>query len=56
GLELEFSRVQFTPDLMPADITGSEVLEELPGTGRRELRFVPGPVFCNLLLADEINR
>ena len=56
GLELEFSRVQFTPDLMPADITGSEVLEEVPGTGRRELRFVPGPVFCNLLLADEINR
>ncbi len=53
---LQFSRVQFTPDLMPADITGSEVLEEDPASGRRSFRFVPGPVFCNLLLADEINR
>ena len=53
---LEFSRVQFTPDLMPSDITGSEVLEEDPASGRRQFRFVAGPVFCNLLLADEINR
>ncbi len=56
ALELEFSRIQFTPDLMPADITGSEVLEDDADTGRRHFRFVPGPVFCNLLLADEINR
>lgn len=56
ALDLEFSRIQFTPDLMPADITGSEVLEEDAATGRRNFRFVAGPVFCNLLLADEINR
>ncbi len=56
ALDLEFSRIQFTPDLMPADITGSEVLEEDPATGKRRFRFVRGPVFCNLLLADEINR
>ncbi|MEM9457835.1 MAG: MoxR family ATPase [Myxococcota bacterium] len=56
ALHLEFSRIQFTPDLMPADITGSEVLEDDPATGQRRFRFVPGPVFCNLLLADEINR
>ena len=55
AMELEFSRIQFTPDLMPADITGSEVLED-EGGGRRSFRFVRGPVFCNLLLADEINR
>ena len=55
-LDLQFSRVQFTPDLMPSDITGSEVLEEDPASGRRQFRFVAGPVFCNLLLADEINR
>ncbi len=55
AMDLEFSRIQFTPDLMPSDITGSEVLEE-DGGGRRRFRFVPGPVFCNLLLADEINR
>jgi len=55
ALDLDFSRIQFTPDLMPADITGSEVLEEGEG-GRRAFRFVAGPVFCNLLLADEINR
>ncbi|MFO7566859.1 MAG: MoxR family ATPase [Enhygromyxa sp.] len=55
AMDLEFARVQFTPDLMPTDITGSEVLEE-DGSGRRSFRFVPGPVFCNLLLADEINR
>ncbi|MCH9686607.1 MAG: MoxR family ATPase [Deltaproteobacteria bacterium] len=56
ALDLEFSRIQFTPDLMPADITGSEVLEDDPATGKRRFRFVSGPVFCNLLLADEINR
>lgn len=55
ALDLQFARIQFTPDLMPADITGSEVLEEESG-GRRHFRFIAGPVFCNLLLADEINR
>ena len=56
ALGLRSGRVQFTPDLMPADITGTEVLEEDRTTGRREMRFVPGPIFTNLLLADEINR
>jgi MoxR-like ATPase len=56
AMDLDFSRIQFTPDLMPTDITGSEVLEEDPNTRQRVFRFVPGPVFCNLLLADEINR
>jgi MoxR-like ATPase len=55
-LDLDFNRVQFTPDLMPSDITGTEILDEEPGSGRRQLRFVQGPVFTNLLLADEINR
>ena len=55
-LKLDFKRVQFTPDLLPGDITGSEVIEEDRATGRREFRFVNGPVFTNLLLADEINR
>jgi len=55
-LSLSFSRVQFTPDLMPSDITGTDVLEEDRTTGRREFRFVPGPLFANILLADEINR
>ncbi len=54
-LGLQPKRVQFTPDLMPADITGSEVLDD-DGQGRRSFRFVPGPVFCQLLMADEINR
>ena len=54
-LDLEFARIQFTPDLMPADIVGTDILEEA-GDGRREFRFQPGPVFTNLLLADEINR
>ncbi|RPH68856.1 MAG: AAA family ATPase, partial [Hyphomicrobiales bacterium] len=54
-LGLEEKRVQFTPDLMPADILGSEVLDESEG-GRRQFRFVPGPVFCQLMMADEINR
>ena len=56
SLGLNFGRVQFTPDLMPSDITGSDVLDEDRSTGRRELRFVPGPIFTNLLLADEVNR
>src|SRR5882724_3491982 len=55
-LKLDFKRVQFTPDLLPGDITGSEVIEEDRATGRREFRFVSGPVFTNLLLAYEINR
>lgn len=55
-LDLSFKRVQFTPDLMPADVTGTEVLDEDRATGRHVFRFVRGPVFANLLLADEINR
>ena len=55
-LQLSFKRIQFTPDLMPADITGTDVLEEDRTTGKRIFRFVPGPLFTNLLLADEINR
>ena len=55
-LDLSFNRVQFTPDLMPTDITGTDVLEEDRATGRRETRFVPGPLFANIVLADEINR
>jgi hypothetical protein len=53
---LKFSRVQFTPDLMPSDITGTEVIEEDKTTGQRSLRFVNGPIFANVVLADEINR
>ena len=56
ALGLEFNRIQFTPDLMPADITGTEILEEDRSTGQRKMRFLQGPVFTNLLLADEINR
>ena len=56
ALDLSFSRVQFTPDLMPSDITGTELMEEESGTGKRTFRFVPGPVFGNMVLADEINR
>jgi len=56
ALELEFRRVQFTPDLMPSDIIGTEILEEDHGTGRRVFKFQKGPVFTNLLLADELNR
>jgi MoxR-like ATPase len=55
-LALDFTRIQFTPDLMPSDITGTEVLQEDRATGARQLRYVPGPVFTNVLLADEINR
>jgi MoxR-like ATPase len=56
GLSLAFSRIQFTPDLMPSDITGTEVIQEDKLSGTRELRFLPGPVFANVVLADEINR
>ncbi len=55
-MSLKFSRIQFTPDLMPSDITGTEVLQEDKTTGRREFRFLPGPIFANIILADEINR
>ena len=56
AVHLTFNRIQFTPDLMPSDIPGTEVIEEDRATGKRELRFLPGPVFANILLADEINR
>jgi MoxR-like ATPase len=56
ALSLDFNRIQFTPDLMPADITGTEVIQEDAATGQRDFRFVTGPVFTNVLLADEINR
>jgi MoxR-like ATPase len=56
ALELKFSRIQFTPDLMPSDITGTDLVQEDPQTGKRELVFVPGPIFANIVLADEINR
>lgn len=56
GLSLKFKRVQFTPDLMPSDITGTEVIQEDKTTGERHFRFLEGPIFTNLLLADEINR
>ena len=56
ALGLEFRRIQFTPDLMPSDITGTDIIEEDPTTGRRTWTFVPGPIFSNVLLADEINR
>ena len=56
ALDMEFSRIQFTPDLMPSDITGTDIIEEDTETGRRRLEFMPGPVFANFLLADEINR
>src|ERR1700733_1547720 len=55
-LGLTFRRIQFTPDLMPSDITGTDILDEDPATGRRQWTFVPGPIFGNVLLADEINR
>mgnify|MGYP001460824482 FL=1 len=56
ALGLSFNRIQFTPDLMPSDITGTDVLEEDKNTGTRTFRFIPGPVFANVVLADEINR
>src|SRR5438093_6943036 len=56
SLSLAFSRIQFTPDLMPSDITGTEVIEENRSTGQREFKFLQGPLFANVILADEINR
>src|SRR5690242_20773618 len=56
SLDLKFSRIQFTPDLMPSDITGTEIIDEDRTTGKRTFRFVPGPVFANIVLADEVNR
>jgi MoxR-like ATPase len=55
-LDLDFNRIQFTPDLMPSDITGTDILQEDPATGRRAFQFLKGPIFTNILLADEINR
>lgn len=55
-LDLKFSRIQFTPDLMPSDITGTDLIQEDPETGRRHMVFTPGPIFANIVLADEINR
>jgi MoxR-like ATPase len=55
-LDLKFSRIQFTPDLMPSDITGTDIIQDDPATGRRHLVFTPGPIFGNIVLADEINR
>ncbi|MEZ6142773.1 MAG: MoxR family ATPase [Zavarzinella sp.] len=55
-MDLSFKRIQFTPDLMPADITGTDILQDDPETGRRTFRFLPGPLFANMILADEINR
>ena len=55
-LDLRFSRIQFTPDLMPSDITGTEIIQEDAKTGQRKMQFVPGPIFANVVLADEINR
>ena len=56
ALHLKFNRIQFTPDLMPSDILGTEVIEEDQHTGKRHVRFIPGPIFSNIILADEINR
>ena len=56
ALDLKFARIQFTPDLMPSDVTGTDVIQDDPATGQRRLAFLPGPVFANVLLADEINR
>ena len=55
-MDLKFSRIQFTPDLMPSDITGTELVEEDPVSKKRSFRFIPGPIFANVILADEINR
>src|SRR6187455_3605963 len=55
-LELKFKRIQFTPDLMPSDITGTDIIQEDTTTGRRQMVFAPGPIFSNIVLADEINR
>src|SRR6476659_2556823 len=55
-LDLKYSRIQFTPDLMPSDITGTDIIQDDPATGQRKMVFTPGPVFANIVLADEINR
>jgi MoxR-like ATPase len=55
-LDLKFNRIQFTPDLMPSDITGTDIIQEDPATGARQMIFAPGPIFANIVLADEINR
>ena len=55
-LDLRFSRIQFTPDLMPSDITGTEIIQDDPATGAGSMVFTPGPIFANIVLADEINR
>src|SRR5881628_2913519 len=55
-VDLKFNRIQFTPDLMPSDITGTDIIQEDPGTGRRQMVFSSGPIFANIVLADEINR
>jgi MoxR-like ATPase len=55
-LDLKYSRIQFTPDLMPSDITGTDIIQDDPETGRRHMVFTPGPIFANIVLADEINR
>src|SRR5581483_6564191 len=55
-VDLRFTRIQFTPDLMPSDITGTDLIQEDPATGRRQMVFAPGPIFANIVLADEINR
>jgi len=55
-VDLKFNRIQFTPDLMPSDITGTDLIQEDPATGRRQMIFAPGPIFANIVLADEINR
>ena len=56
AVDLKFSRIQFTPDLMPSDVTGTDIIQEDPQTGRRSMVFAPGPVFANIVLADEVNR
>ena len=56
AVDLDFNRIQFTPDLMPSDITGTDILEQDHATGKRFFKFIKGPIFCNLLLADEVNR
>jgi MoxR-like ATPase len=56
ALDLKFSRIQFTPDLMPSDVTGTDIVQEDPASGQRRLVFTPGPIFANIVLADEINR
>ncbi|MEZ5316259.1 MAG: AAA family ATPase [Vicinamibacterales bacterium] len=56
AVDLKFNRIQFTPDLMPSDILGTDVIEEDTSTGKRHIRFIPGPIFANIILADEVNR